>query len=37
MSLKQSDFKLGDPCINQLLSINHETLSAFDINLEIRG
>ena len=25
----------GDSCINQLLSINHETLSAFDMRLEV--
>ena len=30
ISLKQSGF-------NQLLSINHEILSAFDIGLEVRG
>ena len=27
----------GDSCINQLLSINHETLSAFDMRLEVCG
>ena len=34
---KQSGLRLGDSCINQLLSINHEILSAFDIDLEVRG
>ena len=34
---KQSGLRLGDSCINQLLSINHEILSAFDIGLEVRG
>ena len=27
----------GDSCINQLLSINHETLSALDMRLEVCG
>ena len=27
----------GDSCINQLLRINHEILSAFNIGLEVRG
>ena len=34
---KQSGLRLGDSCINQLLSINHEILSAFDIGLEVQG
>ena len=34
---KQSGFRPADSCINQLLSINHETLSALDIGLEVRG
>ena len=34
---KQSGLRPGDSCINQLLSINHEILSAFDIGLEVRG
>ena len=37
ISQKQSGFGPGDSCINQLLSINHEILSAFDIGLEVRG
>ena len=32
---KQSGFRLGDSCINQLLSINYEILSAFGIGLEV--
>ena len=35
ISPKQSGFKPGDSCINQLLSINHEILSDFDIGLEV--
>ena len=37
ISPKQSGLRLGDSCINQLLSINHEILSAFDIGLEFEG
>ena len=37
ISLKHSGFRPGDSCINQLLSINHEILSAFDIGLEFEG
>ena len=33
----QSGFRPGDSCINQLLSINHEFLSAFDTGLDVRG
>ena len=33
----QSGFRLGDSCINQLLSINHEALNVFDKGLEVRG
>ena len=33
----QSGFRPGDSCINQLLSINHEILSALDIGLEVGG
>ena len=33
---KQSSFRPGDSCINPLVSINHEILSAFDIGLEVR-
>ena len=34
---KQSDFRSGDSCTNQLLSISHEILSVFDDSLEVRG
>ena len=34
---KQSVLRPGDACINQLLAINHETLSGFNIGLEVRG
>ena len=34
---KQSGFRPGDPCTNQLLSIPHEFLSAFDDGHEVRG
>ena len=37
ISPKQSGFRPGDSYINQLLSINHEIFSAFDIGLEVRG
>ena len=37
LSPNQSEFRLGDSCINQLLSINHEILNAFDKGLEFRG
>ena len=37
LSPNQSGFRPGDSCINQLLSINHEILSAFDIGLEVCG
>ena len=33
---KQSGYRPGDSCINQLLSINHEILSAIEIDLEVR-
>ena len=32
----QSDFRPGNSCINQLLSITHETYQSFDDNLEVR-
>ena len=35
LSLNQSGFRSGDSCINQLLSINHEILNAFDKGYEI--
>ena len=37
LSPNQSEFRSGDSCINQLLSINHEILNAFDKGLEVRG
>ena len=33
----QSGFKGGDSCINQLLSITHETYKSFDEGFEVRG
>ena len=33
----QSGFRPGDSRINQLLLINHEILSAFDMGLEVHG
>ena len=33
----QSDFRPGNSCINQLLSITHETYQSFDDNLEVRA
>ena len=35
--LKQSGFRPGDSCTNQLLSIANEILSAFDDSHEVRG
>ena len=37
ISPKQSRFRPGDSCTNQLLSIAHKILSAFDDCLEVRG
>ena len=36
-SLNQSGFKLGDSCINQLLSNTHEIYESFDVGLEVRS
>ena len=36
LSPNQSGFRQGGSCINQLLSINHEILSAFDIGFKVR-
>ena len=33
----QSGLKLGDPCINQILSITHEIYGSFDVGFEVRG
>ena len=37
ISPDQSDFKPGDACINQLLSITYEILKSFDDGPEVRG
>ena len=37
ISSKQSGFKPGDSCINQLLSITHELYQPFDNGFEVRG
>ena len=37
MSSIQSDFKPGNSCINQLLSITHEIYKFFDDGYEVRG
>ena len=37
LSPYQSGFRPADSCINQILSINYEILSAFDMGLEVRG
>ena len=37
ISQNQSDFKSGDSCINQLISITHEIYQPFDDGLEVRG
>ena len=37
ISSNQSDFKPGDSCINQLLSITHEIYKSFDNGYEVRG
>ena len=37
LSPKQSEFRPGDSCINQFLSINHHILNAFYKGLELRG
>ena len=36
ISPNQSEFKPGDSCINQLLSITHEIYKSFDDGLEVR-
>ena len=36
-SFPQTSFKLGGSCINQLLSIIHETYKSFDDVFEVRG
>ena len=37
ISQNQSDFKPGDSCINQLISVTHEIYQSFDDGLEVRG
>ena len=37
ISPKQSGFKPGDLCINQLISVTHETCEALDAGLEVRS
>ena len=37
ISQKQSGFKPGDSCINQLLSITHEIYKSFDDGWEVKG
>ena len=37
LASKQSGFKPGDSCINQLLSITHEIYSSFDDGFEVRS
>ena len=37
LSSKQSGFRPGDSCINQLLSITREIYQSFDNNLEVQG
>ena len=37
ISSNQSGFKLGDPCIYQLLAITHQTYKSSDDGFEVRG
>ena len=37
ISPNQSDFKPGDSCTNQLISITHEIYQSFDAGFEVRG
>ena len=37
LSPSESWFRSGDSCINQLLSINHEILNAFDTGFDVHG
>ena len=37
ISDNQSGFKLGDSCVNQILSITHEIYQSLDNGLEVRG
>ena len=37
IATNQSGCKLGDSCINQLLSITHDIYKSFDEGYEVRG
>ena len=37
ISSSQDDFRPGDPCINQILSVSHYIYQSFDNGFEIRG
>ena len=37
ISENKSEFKSGDSCVNQLLTITHEIFSSFDDNYEVKG
>ena len=37
ISSNQSGFKLGESCINQLLSITHDIYESFNLGLEVRS
>ena len=37
ISPNQSGFRLGDSCVNQLISITHEINKSFDDCIEVRG
>ena len=37
ISHSQSEFKPGDSCVNQFLSITHEIYKSFDDGLDVRG
>ena len=37
ISSNRSGFKLGDSCVNQLVSITHEIYKSFDESHEVRG
>ena len=37
ISSNQFDFKPGNYCINQLLSISHKKYESFDVRLEVRS
>ena len=37
ISPKESGFRPGNSCVNQLLSITHDIFTSFDNGLEVRG